>query len=58
MRLCKRCNRVLRSGKSIERGYGLTCWHHHLNDLEQQFLKMQLTIDDILNMDEEERTDV
>ncbi|MCT6925287.1 DUF6011 domain-containing protein [Metasolibacillus sp.] len=58
MQSCKRCGRTLRNGKSMERGYGLTCWQHHLDELEQQFLKIQLTIDDILKMDQKERVDV
>lgn len=45
---CKRCSRALRNGKSLERGYGITCWRHHLDELEEQFLKMQMTIDDLL----------
>lgn len=53
MKQCKRCNRTLRNGKSMERGYGLTCWQHYLDELEQQFLKIQLTIDDVLNMEQE-----
>ena len=48
MSQCKRCNRPLKSGESIIRQYGPTCWQRHLDDLEQEFLKNQLTIFDIL----------
>lgn len=50
MRRCKRCNRPLKNGESILRQYG----ERHLDDLEQEFLKNQLTIFDVLEAENHE----
>lgn len=54
MSCCKRCNRPLKSGESIIRQYGPTCWQRYLDDLEQEFLKNQLTIHDVLEAENQE----
>ncbi|MEK3727192.1 DUF6011 domain-containing protein [Lysinibacillus sp. FSL W8-0953] len=54
MSRCKRCNRPLKSGESIIRRYGATCWQRHLDDLEEEYLKNQLTIYDLLEMENQE----
>lgn len=54
MSRCKRCNRPLKSGESIVRQYGFICWQRHLDDLEEEFLKNQLTIYDVLEMENQE----
>lgn len=54
MSRCKRCNRPLKNGESIVRQYGVTCWKRHLDDLEQEFLKNQLTIFDVLEAENHE----
>lgn len=54
MSRCKRCNRPLKSGESIVRQYGFTCWQRHLDDLEEEFLKNQLTIYDMLEAENQE----
>ncbi|MGE7114690.1 DUF6011 domain-containing protein [Lysinibacillus sp. NPDC047702] len=54
MNRCKRCNRPLKSGESIVRRYGFTCWQRHLDDLEEEFLKNQLTIYDVLEAENQE----
>lgn len=51
---CKRCNRPLKSGESIVRRYGATCWQRHLDDLEEEFLKNQITIFDVLEAENQE----
>lgn len=49
MHLCSRCNRKLKSQKSIENGMGPTCKKKHDRELaEAEFLKNQMTIDEVL----------
>lgn len=47
MSTCKRCNRQLKTQKSIDVGYGPTCKRKH-DEAEEEFLKRQITIDDEL----------
>lgn len=48
---CKRCNRPLKTHKSIENGYGPVC--KRKNDAaEAEFLKRQVTIDEELEYQE------
>lgn len=47
MSTCKRCNRPLRTQKSIDVGYGPICKRKH-DEAEEEFLKRQITIDDEL----------
>lgn len=46
--LCKRCKRKLTNGKSLFLGYGLVCYRKHLKELEEEFLKRQITIYEVL----------
>jgi hypothetical protein len=32
---CRGCRRTISTEKSLERGYGPTCWIHHLEDMLQ-----------------------
>lgn len=45
MGVCKRCNRKLRTQKSIEVGFGPVCKKKH-DEAEAEFLKKQVTIDE------------
>ncbi|WP_342441772.1 DUF6011 domain-containing protein [Lysinibacillus sp. FSL K6-0075] len=49
MHLCERCNRKLKSRKSIDVGMGPTCKKKHDADLaEVEFNKNQITIDEVM----------
>lgn len=49
MKLCERCNRKLKSQKSIDVGMGPTCKKKHDAELaEAEFKKNQITIDEVL----------
>ncbi|MEN2468213.1 DUF6011 domain-containing protein [Ornithinibacillus sp. JPR2-1] len=54
MGVCKRCNRKLKTQKSIEVGFGPVCKKKH-DEAEAEFLKMQVTIDDELQYQEKMR---
>lgn len=45
---CKRCNRRLKSPQSIYRGYGYHCYKRKLNEYDEWFNKVQVTIFDFL----------
>ena len=46
---CGRCNRKLKSAKSIELGFGPTCHKKHLQDLaDAEFEKNQITMDEVI----------
>ncbi|WP_312507560.1 DUF6011 domain-containing protein [Lysinibacillus irui] len=49
MHLCERCNRQLKSQKSIDVGMGPTCKKKHEAELaEAEFKKNQITIDEVM----------
>lgn len=49
MHICGRCNRKLKTSKSIELGFGPTCHKKHLQELaEAEFEKNQVTIDEVM----------
>lgn len=45
MGTCKRCNRKLKTPRSIEVGFGSVCKRKH-DEAEAEFLKRQVTIDE------------
>ena len=45
MDVCKRCNKPLKTRRSIEIGFGPICKKKH-DEAEAEFLKLQVTIDD------------
>lgn len=47
MSTCNRCNRPLKTNKSIKEGYGPVCKRKH-EEAEAEFLKRQVTIDEEL----------
>lgn len=47
MSTCKRCNKPLKTPKSIDDGYGPVCKRKH-EEAEAEFLKRQITIDEEL----------
>lgn len=50
MKLCERCNRQLKSQKSIDVGMGPTCKKKHEAELaEAEFKKNQITIDEVMD---------
>lgn len=51
MGVCKRCNRPLRTVKSIGDGYGPICKRKH-EEVEAEFLKRQVTIDEVIAYEE------
>lgn len=55
MSTCKRCNRPLKTAKSIENGYGPVCKKKH-DEAEAEFMKMQITIDEEIAYQEKLRT--
>ncbi|UAW07747.1 hypothetical protein PVJ1_00013 [Psychrobacillus phage PVJ1] len=55
MTICKRCNRPLKTQKSIAVGYGPTCKKKH-DEAEEEFLKRQITIDEEIAYQEKVRT--
>lgn len=53
MKLCGRCNRQLKTSKSIELGFGPTCYKKHLKALaDAEFERNQVTIDEVIQHDE------
>ncbi|MGF7014262.1 DUF6011 domain-containing protein [Ornithinibacillus bavariensis] len=54
MSTCKRCNRPLKTTKSIEVGFGPVCKKKH-DEAEAEFLKRQVTIDEELTYQEKLR---
>lgn len=51
---CKRCNRPLKTTKSIDDGYGPVCKRKH-EEAEAEFLKRQITLDEELAYQEKLR---
>lgn len=50
MKQCGRCNRKLKTAKSIELGFGPTCHKKHLQELaDAEFEKNQVTIEEVLD---------
>lgn len=50
MHLCNRCNRQLKTDKSIALGYGPTCHKKHLQEqADAEFNKNQMTIDEVMS---------
>lgn len=47
MGVCKRCNRPLKTPRSVEVGFGPVCKRKH-DEAEAEFLKKQITIDEEL----------
>ncbi|WP_186321430.1 DUF6011 domain-containing protein [Bacillus sp. FJAT-22090] len=45
--ICKRCNRPLRTPKSIEEGYGPVCKKKQA-EADAEFLKRQLTLEEVM----------
>lgn len=54
MGVCKRCNRKLRTQKSIDMGFGPVCKKKH-DEAEEEFLKRQVTLDEELAYQEKLR---
>ena len=49
MKQCGRCNRKLKTAKSIDLGFGPTCYKKHLQALaDAEFEKNQVTIDEVM----------
>lgn len=45
---CGRCNRVLKTPKSVEVGFGPTCYKKHLQAInDAEFERNQITIDEV-----------
>lgn len=53
MSLCNRCNRPLKTQKSIHEGYGPVCKKKQ-KEADEAFDKIQVTIDDVLDKAESE----
>ena len=51
MSTCNRCDRPLKTSKSINEGYGPVCKRKH-EEAEAEFLKRQVTIDEELEFQE------
>lgn len=52
MQTCSRCNRKLKTAKSIELGFGPTCYKKHQQELaDKEFEKIQITIDEVMQHD-------
>ncbi|MCC2250043.1 DUF6011 domain-containing protein [Virgibacillus sp. AGTR] len=45
---CATCGRKLKDKKSIERGYGPVCYDKHLQAIEEEFERNQMTIYDVI----------
>lgn len=57
MHQCARCNRQLKSEKSIELGYGPTCYRKHLKEqADAEFLRNQMTIDEVIQHEERRKS--
>lgn len=52
MKLCGRCNRKLKTAKSMELGFGPVCYRKHQQELaDAEFERNQVTIDEVINDD-------
>jgi len=51
MGVCKRCNKKLKTPRSIEVGFGPVCKRKH-DEAEAEFLKRQVTIDEVFEYQE------
>jgi hypothetical protein len=51
MKLCERCNRPLKSEKSMDDGMGRTCKKKQAVE-DAEFEKIQVTIDDVIDQKE------
>lgn len=51
MAICKRCNRQLKTVKSIDVGYGPVCKKKQ-DEADAEFLRIQITIDEELEYQE------
>ena len=51
MGTCKRCNRPLKTPRSIEVGFWPVCKRKH-DEAEAEFLKRQVTIDEVMEYQE------
>ncbi|WP_342573732.1 DUF6011 domain-containing protein [Solibacillus sp. FSL K6-1781] len=50
MKLCGRCNRQLKTSKSMELGFGPVCYRKHQQELaDAEFVRNQVTIDEIMD---------
>lgn len=57
MHQCARCNRQLKSEKSMELGYGPTCYRKHLKEqADAEFLRNQMTIDEVIQHEERRKS--
>ncbi|WP_341320846.1 DUF6011 domain-containing protein [Solibacillus sp. FSL H8-0523] len=57
MQQCARCNRQLKSEKSMELGYGPTCYRKHLKEqADAEFLRNQMTIDEVIQHEERRKS--
>lgn len=53
MELCGRCNRQLRTSKSMELGFGPVCYKKYQQELaDAKFERNQVTIDEVIQHDE------
>ena len=53
---CKMCKRALTAEPSRLRGYGKRCYEKKLIEEEQEFLKRQMTIYDVLGGENDEQS--
>ncbi|MER2119233.1 MAG: DUF6011 domain-containing protein [Solibacillus sp.] len=54
MKLCGRCNRQLKTSKSMELGFGPVCYKKHQQELaDDEFERNQVTMDEVI---QDERT--
>ena len=53
MKLCERCNRQLKTSKSMELGFGPVCYRKHQQEqADVEFERNQVTIDEVIQHDE------
>lgn len=56
MKQCERCNKQLKTAKSMELGFGPTCYKKHLKALaDAEFERNQVTIDEVMHYDRANR---
>ena len=56
MQLCERCNRELKTAKSMELGFGPVCHKKHQQELaDAEFERNQVTIDELMQHDRANR---
>ena len=56
MKLCGRCNRQLKTAKSMELGFGPVCFKKHQQELaDAEFERNQVTIDEVMQYDRANR---